>query len=140
MLSANPANRFSSNLILHALSEVLDLSAPDHKLIDLLDDCIALSFGILIPADKRIAALVVLFPVLGYPGILGDQHLDRFGFCVQAFIRFMQALAQVVRSAADLLYFPKIRQQRCPVTDQLIDHPPHSPQRIFVLKMGALLK
>ena len=50
--------------VLHGLDESLDLPAPISDLIDLLDDCVALSLGILIPADQRVAALVVFFLVL----------------------------------------------------------------------------
>ena len=39
--------------VLHGLSEALYLPAADHDLIDLLDARIALSLGILIPADQR---------------------------------------------------------------------------------------
>ena len=50
--------------VLYALDEALDLPAADHDLVDLLDDGIALSLGIFIPADERVVALVVLFLVL----------------------------------------------------------------------------
>ena len=38
--------------VLHGLDEAFDLPAADHDLIDLLGDCVALSLGILVPADS----------------------------------------------------------------------------------------
>ena len=49
---------------LHALDEPFDLPAVDHDLVDLVHDGIAPALGILVPADQRIVALVVLFLVL----------------------------------------------------------------------------
>ena len=50
--------------VLHALDEPLDLPAPDHDLIDLLHDGIALVLGYLVPAHQRIVTFVVLLLVL----------------------------------------------------------------------------
>ena len=72
--------------VLYALDEAFDLPAADHDLIDLLDDCIALSLGILIPADQRIIALVVFLLVLCHPGVPGDQVRDGLGVDAQLFV------------------------------------------------------
>ncbi len=70
----------------HALDEPLELPAPDHDLVDLPDECIALSLGILIPADQRIIALVVFLLVLRHPGVPGDQVRDGLGVNAQLFV------------------------------------------------------
>ena len=73
--------------VLNALDESLDLPAADHDLVDLLDDCVALSLGILVPADQRIVALIVLFLVLRYPGVPGDQVRDGLGVDAQLLVQ-----------------------------------------------------
>ena len=51
---------------LHAPNELFDLPAPDHDLINLLDDGIALVLGLFIPAHQRVIALVVFLLGLWY--------------------------------------------------------------------------
>ena len=53
--------------VLHALDETLDFPAPDHDLIDLLDDGIAPVLGLLIPTHQRVVSLVVLLLVRRRP-------------------------------------------------------------------------
>ena len=65
--------------ILHALYEPLDLPAPDHNLVDLFHDGIALVLGFLIAADQRVVSLVVFLLVLRHPGVAGNQVVHRLG-------------------------------------------------------------
>ena len=65
--------------VLHVLDEPFDLPAPDHDLIDLLHDGIALLLGFLIPGNQCIVALGVFLLVLCHPSISGDQVVHRLG-------------------------------------------------------------
>jgi len=88
----------------------LEFPPADSALTDVDSHLFALRIGSLVTADRSIVDGVVIILVLCHPGVLGDQPLDRFRLRVQAFIQFMQALAQLVRSAVGLLHPVKGRR------------------------------
>ena len=56
---------------------------------------------------------IIIIPVPCGPRVPGDQFPDCLGCRVQASIRFMQPQAQLILSAAGLLWFPVVRTIRC---------------------------
>ena len=92
--------------VLHALDKALDLPAPDHDLVDLLDDCVALSLGIFIPADQSVIALIVFLLVLRHPGIPGDQVVHRLGVDAKLLVQNPAFLLQRRGITEPVLYLP----------------------------------
>ena len=109
--------------VLNALDESLDLPAPDHDLIDLLDDCVALSLGIFIPADQRVVALVVFFLVLCHPGVPCDQVRDGLGVDAQLLVQNPALLLQRRGVGQPVLYGGELRDVELPIGIELVYHP-----------------
>ncbi len=91
---------------LHAIDEPLDLPAPDHNLVDLLHDGIALVLGFFIPVDQRIIALVVLLLVLRHPGVAGNQVVHRLGVDAKLLVQNPAFLLQRRGITEPVLYLP----------------------------------
>ena len=109
--------------VLRGLDEAFDLPSPDHDLVDLLDDRIALSFGILIPADQRVVALIIFLLVLRYPGVAGNQVVHRLGVDAQLLIQNPALLLQLRGVGQPVLYGGELRDVEFAVRVQLVHHP-----------------
>ena len=116
---------FSDELlqVLHGIDEALELPATDHDLVDLLDDRIALSLGILVPADQRVVALVVFFLVLRHPCIPSDQVRDGLGVDAQLLIQNPALLLQRRGVCQPILDGGELRDIKLPVGIELVRHP-----------------
>ena len=109
--------------VLHAIDEPLDLPAPDHDLIDLLHDSIALLLGFLIPGNQCIVALVVFLLVLCHPGISGDQVVHRLGVDAKLLVQNPAFLLQRRGITEPVLYGGELRNVEFPVRVQLVHYP-----------------